>query len=72
MQALLKQIVDELGDDGRILLRKSGTEPVVRVMVEAQSDEICRKYVDLMVQKMSEEKLIVEVKNNAGVIILRN
>lgn len=60
VQALLKQIVDELGDDGRILLRKSGTEPVVRVMVEAQSDEVCRKYVDLMVQKMSEEKLIVE------------
>ena len=60
VQALLKQIVDELGDDGRILLRKSGTEPVVRVMVEAQSDEVCRKYVDLMVQKMGEEKLIVE------------
>lgn len=72
VQALLKQIMDELGDDGRILLRKSGTEPVVRVMVEAQSDEVCRKYVDLMVQKMREEKLIVEVKNNAGVIILRN
>lgn len=60
VQALLKQIVDELGADGRILLRKSGTEPVVRVMVEAQSDEVCRKYVDFMVQKMREEKLIVE------------
>lgn len=60
VQALLKQIMDELGDDGRILLRKSGTEPVVRVMVEAQSDEVCRKYVNLMVQKMREEKLIVE------------
>lgn len=60
VQALLKQIMDELGDDGRILLRKSGTEPVVRVMVEAQSDEVCRKYVDLMVQKMREKKLIVE------------
>lgn len=60
VQALLKQIMDELGDNGRILLRKSGTEPVVRVMVEAQSDEVCRKYVDLMVQKMREEKLIVE------------
>ena len=60
VQALLKQIMDELGDDGRILLRKSGTEPVFRVMVEAQSDEVCRKYVDLTVQKMREEKLIVE------------
>ena len=35
----------ELGDDGRLLLRASGTENVVRIMVEAKSDAICKKYV---------------------------
>ena len=44
------RISTALGEDGRILLRESGTEPVIRVMVEAQSDELCAKYVDEMVQ----------------------
>lgn len=35
----------ELGDDGRILLRESGTEPLIRVMVEAKTQELCEKYV---------------------------
>ena len=39
-------MADELGDTGRILVRESGTEPVIRVMVEAGTDEICEKYVD--------------------------
>ena len=39
----------ELEGDGRALLRKSGTEPVIRVMVEAGSDEICEKYVDQVI-----------------------
>lgn len=43
------EIEKELGQDGRILLRESGTEPVIRVMVEAKSDELCRKYVDRVV-----------------------
>ena len=39
----------ELGDTGRILVRESGTEPLVRVMAEAENEEICRKYVDSVV-----------------------
>lgn len=44
----VKTAEEELGDSGRILLRESGTEPVVRVMVEADTQEKCRKYVDLV------------------------
>lgn len=39
------KVEKELGDDGRLLLRASGTENVVRIMVEAKSDDICKKYV---------------------------
>lgn len=46
VKAAVEQAAKELGDTGRILLRPSGTEPVVRVMVEAETDDICRKYVD--------------------------
>lgn len=53
------RISTALGEDGRILLRESGTEPVIRVMVEAQSDELCAKYVDEMVQVIREEGLAV-------------
>ena len=54
------RISTALGEDGRILLRESGTEPVIRVMVEAQSDELCAKYVDEMVQVIREEGLAAE------------
>lgn len=40
-----KKVEEALGDDGRILLRQSGTEPLVRVMVEAETDALCAKYV---------------------------
>ena len=49
VKALDKQIAEELGERGRILLRESGTEPVIRVMVEAETDELCEKYVGKMV-----------------------
>ncbi len=45
-----EKITGELGESGRILLRASGTEPVVRVMVEAETDDLCREYVDRMVK----------------------
>ena len=52
VQAEKERISTDLGEDGRILLRQSGTEPVVRVMVEAPSLEICEKYVDQVIQVM--------------------
>ena len=46
VQAAVKAVGEKLGDDGRILVRESGTEPVVRVMVEAGEEALCEKYVD--------------------------
>ena len=45
-----QQVQDILKDDGRVLVRVSGTEPLVRVMLEAQSEEICKKYADEIVE----------------------
>ncbi|WP_294542768.1 phosphoglucosamine mutase [uncultured Gemmiger sp.] len=50
VQAAVQAVAAELGDTGRILVRESGTEPLVRVMVEAPSKEICQKYVDQVVE----------------------
>ena len=49
VQAAVAEIAAKLGDSGRILVRESGTEPKIRVMVEAESMEICREYVDFVV-----------------------
>ena len=49
VQAEVAKVAEVLGDNGRILLRESGTEPVIRVMVEAGSDEECEKYVDQVI-----------------------
>ena len=57
VQAAVEKTAEELGTDGRILVRESGTEPVIRVMVEAASDEICEKYVDSVVKVIESEVL---------------
>lgn len=49
VQAAVNAAAEALGDTGRILVRESGTEPLVRVMVEAENEEICHKYVDSVV-----------------------
>ena len=49
VQEAVAKVTDALGDTGRILVRESGTEPVVRVMVEAPDHDICQKYVDEVV-----------------------
>ncbi len=53
--AAAKQVEEELGTDGRILLRQSGTEPLVRVMVEAETDAICAKYVKQVADVVKEK-----------------
>ena len=50
VQAEVQKVSDALGDTGRILVRPSGTEPLIRVMVEAPTDEICGKYVAQVVE----------------------
>ena len=59
VKAAVKAVEEALGDTGRILVRESGTEPLIRVMVEAETDELCHQYVDSVVEVMEAEGLIV-------------
>ncbi len=60
--AAVAKVAAELGDEGRILLRKSGTEPVLRVMVEAPSHELCEEKVDYVIDAMRQNGLLIRVK----------
>ena len=60
VQEAVAKVAEMLGDTGRILVRESGTEPVIRVMVEAATDELCAKYVAQVVDVMKAEGLAVE------------
>jgi phosphoglucosamine mutase len=55
-----QKVKDLLGDRGRTLLRESGTEPVIRVMVEADSEELCEKYVDQIIDMIREKGHLVD------------
>lgn len=50
IRARLEEMNRQLGGDGRVLLRESGTEPVIRVMAEAETTEICEGLVDDMIR----------------------
>ena len=54
----VKQVENALGNDGRILVRESGTEPLIRVMVEAATDEICERYVNQVLEVIEAEHLM--------------
>ena len=45
VQKAIAEVEERLGTEGRVLVRKSGTEPLLRVMVEAQTDELCEENV---------------------------
>ena len=55
VQEAVSKVDEALGDTGRILVRESGTEPVVRVMVEAPDHDTCQKYVDEVVNVICEK-----------------
>ena len=58
--AAVQKVEKALGDEGRILLRESGTEPVIRVMVEAGTEELCRQYVEEVVAALHKKGHAVE------------
>ncbi len=55
VQAAVQRVSDVLGNTGRILVRESGTEPLIRVMVEAESEELCRQYVNEVVEVLEKK-----------------
>ena len=59
VKAAVAAATDALGKDGRILVRESGTEPLIRVMVEAKTNEICEQYVDSVIAVIKSEGLEV-------------
>ncbi len=60
VQDVEEKVKADLGDAGRLLLRESGTEPLIRVMVEAENDEMCKKNVDRIVEVLRKKGHIVE------------
>lgn len=62
VQNSVKKVEADLGSDGRVLLRKSGTEPLLRVMVEAATEEICEEKVDEIIDAMEKAGKLIRVK----------
>ena len=62
VKAAVAKAEAELGDNGRVLLRKSGTEPLLRVMSEASTHELCEEKVDAIIAAMADAGKLVRVK----------
>lgn len=59
VQAAVDRVAEALGEDGRILVRESGTEPLIRVMVEAGNKELCEQYVDEVIAVLKEKQHVL-------------
>ena len=59
VMASVKKVEEALGSNGRILLRESGTEPLIRVMVEAETDEICEQHVDSVIEVLKQKGHVI-------------
>lgn len=55
VKAVIQEVEKEMNGDGRILVRPSGTEPLVRVMAEAKTKELCDEYVTRITAVVKEE-----------------
>lgn len=55
-------VTERLGDEGRILVRKSGTEPVLRVMVEAATHALCEENVAYVIDVMQKSGHLIRVR----------
>ncbi len=62
VKSTVKRVEEELGDEGRVVLRKSGTEPLLRVMVEAGTQELCEQKVDDIIAAMQAAGKLIKVK----------
>ncbi len=62
VKAAVKKAEEELGDNGRVLLRKSGTEPLLRVMSEATTLELCEEKVDAIIAAMDKAGKLIRIK----------
>ena len=62
VRAAVKKAEEELGENGRVLLRKSGTEPLLRVMSEATTYELCEEKVDAIIAAMQQAGKLIRVK----------
>lgn len=62
VKAEIDRVARELGSNGRVLVRKSGTEPVLRVMAEADDREVCEAMVDRIIDAMRRRGLLIAVK----------